>query len=293
MAIPLNFLIRVIGIFSIIGLTRYFSEISFISLFVSFSLGHYALGYLYSKKQILTAIRRPETYGVTLLILLTCLLTVHYRFPDIVLYFGLHCVLTEVYWLNKTYTAQSCLTVSRFLLNFSVYLFILRQEKVPSMVPGSFWAFGLVLSIFYFIITLKRNLPSLKHYKNETLDICLFEAAGMIPVILSLFFRIRFGDVIFYHVIMWIFIPLTQTPRMNLRDIFRYGFLTACITGGFLLLTPLGGNCFRIPILKLNTAVILWGYVHITSSLMLSSFNPQWILRWFSPMRIYQPGRTP
>ena len=269
---PLNFLIRAAGIAGVIAMSTRLSALAINSLYVAFVLGHFLTSFIYSKKRLLAPASGPD-----FLVLIACGLTAFFRFPDIVLYFGVHYALTEVYWINKMHPQWSYLTPHRFLLNAFGYLFMLRHEKAIAAVPGYFWAVGLVGALVYFFYGIHKRRVSARNL----VDTFLFEAAAMLPIVLSIFFEIKFWNLLVYHTFIWIFIPAVKKPPMKWHEAFSYWLLTSLLTTGILLLTPLGGGYLNVPLKKLDDAVVFWGYMHITSSFMLSSYNPEWVTRLF------------
>jgi hypothetical protein len=147
-----------------------------------------------------------------------------------------------------------------------------------------------VAFLFFAFMHYKRSAHYSKPWFKE---IALFETCGVIAALLIFQEDILFRDVIFYHLLIWMFHPLS-TPkfRQNKTSRRRYIWATALVTSAFFLFTPITSILPELTSEIWREQAILWGYIHISTSLMFSRMNPVWVKRWFiNPQNHPQPLR--
>ena len=283
--LPLNTFIRVSSVLVVVAMSHSGPHDLFASFYVSFALAHYLIGFIYSRGRIARVIGQPQSRMPLLMLIVMGILITWNRAPAPFLYFGMHHALNETYVFHPPAEPRSSgslknLLASRFLLNFCVYFVLLRDCPLIKWVSPIIPLIGLTAAISLFLYFLKRAKASWE--KNLLFDHLGFEFSGILLVFVSLFLKVTYHQVILYHVVSWIFLPLSRMRANDDEPAPRYLLLTAVITSAFFLLTPAGGAHFGIPLHRLMAQVDLWGYIHITASFALSSLNPAWIRRWFS-----------
>ena len=279
---PFNAILRIFSVLLVTMIATHSSPSHFESIYFSFALSHYCMAFFYSKKQITQALTHQNFLPLAALVLFGTLMT-RYNFPDIFFYFGLHHAITETYLMSssKNLGARNWgpLVMSRFLINIFTYGIILRHDPLMRFLPAPVLACGFAASFFlFFYFLLRKQSPLLW---PERMNQCLFEITGIGVILFSLFSNFTFTQVIFYHFVLWTFLPLPKIAGEGHRAVLRYSVSTIALMAVFFLLTPAGGNHFNMSQSQLDRQIVLWGYVHITASFALSSFNPQWIIKWF------------
>ncbi len=115
--------------------------------------------------------------------------------------------------------------------------------------------------------------------KSEIIDYCFFEGAGLAVSFASLYMKIRIDHVIFYHFVVWVFLPILQGEKKGSFSTSRYLLWMLGAAACFVLISPISGLPFALSQDAFSFQFTLWGYIHITSSFFLSSFNPAWLTR--------------
>lgn len=276
---------RAIGIVTVTVLAATCPEPVFLALFASAALGHYALSFLYSRRPATRLWNQPDARLPVALLGLLGVAIVLWDFPVeshplILLYFGIHHVLSEVY-LGRAGVGRELrsrgLVASRFAFNLLVYVFLIRYRDWATLIPSAvLWA-GMALAGGAVLFYLYRFRGAVS--RETILDHLLFEMLGLVMVAVSLFVQVTFIQIIFYHVVVWFMVPLGM---LRIRGgVGTYLVRTAVVTGGLLALTPLLGFPWQFSTGQMLDQVFLWGYIHITASFALSSLNPGWIRTWF------------
>jgi len=102
-------------------------------IYICLGLTHYAVSFIYSKKQMVQ-ISSPGNRASFLLMICASALSVYYSFPPITYYFVVHCIFTEAYMMHRSDDSESGgarrhLLASRLATNAFIYIFILRNYR--------------------------------------------------------------------------------------------------------------------------------------------------------------------
>lgn len=256
---------------------------------MSFISTHYFLALVYSRKQLKQAFGNVYAALVFVGLVLAAILLYQVGTPA-VLVFAAHHVFNEVYLLRQVVPLRDdpdakAFRISSILLNFCIYFVVLRRNPALAFLNNGFLWVALVASyaaFFYFLRRLKRGLRP-----SQLIDLCAFEVFGVLLVVVSLYIRIEFLFLVFYHVLFWSVLPIPKFAKKGKGTLLRYGALTFVVTALFLLFSPLGilkPSVYQLWADQFN----FWTYMHVVLSLALSSAQPEWITRWFQPQ--YSPS---
>lgn len=289
-------LARLLSVGAVIATFAWLPHSGAIAVVIAIGLSHYALSFVYSRRQMGELLKRPSSYlPVALLVPVTAAMI----FLDgpatlfLVLYFGLHNALTETYFMNKALGDRDepkmrGLALWRLSWNVLAFLVILwgrlgldKSSLLISLVTaGAILAgYGTVQRIWFLRDRLSRQ---------ALVDQLAFEAL-LAGLLFASFFmpEVSFAQFVLYHFVMWLFIPLPGLARSGARPLATYFGATVVIFMTVLAITPLIFDKVAIPIPQLVDQLYLWGYIHISASFALSNLNPRWITRFFldAPLR--------
>ncbi len=287
--VPIFSGLRLASILVVFVLWRSLSLPNYVAVYFSIVMGHYLLALLFSGKQIRQVLGQTASRPPFAALLSVTGLLVFFVKPSIDVYFGLHHALNEAYATN-TFSGDSQkrwdrLDVSRFFFNLFTYYVIARSNlSISNVFPAWFLAAGWAVSLVLMAYFLFRARSSME--RSRFLDYVLMEALALVLVGLSLQYKFETHYVMMYHFIFWILFPALKTAMRGAGPShLAYFAWTAVVTGAFsCLFTWLWGRPFMVGLTypQMVTQVALWGYVHITLSLALSSANPRWIRRVFA-----------
>jgi len=277
-------LIQVVSILCVAAIMQLFpTRAGWISVMASSTFSHYILAVLYAKRQV----RELGTHPRFLLPLAAVAVigTSAYLsgFP-IVIYFGLHHVFNEIYIVDRARgggdgPVDRNLRTAALICHLFIYFTIVRDHNHMRWIADSALFTGLAASFCVYVFLLVRALPTL----SAVLRRSSIQLVGLIMVGVSFFVEIEFLNIVLYHVVFWVFYPLTKMVGHGSRPIIRYLSGTVGITALFLLISPMSNVPFRLTANEFNHQLVLWAFVHITLSLALSTAHPTWITRWFQP----------
>lgn len=265
------------------------------SLFLAVLFGHYALSLWYSRRRVdqLLSARTPPL-SLALLALGAALLPMAGG-AALVVYFGLHHALTESYMVATRRGGPAALApeerrllASRVALTLSGYGLLLRHQAPFARVAPEILIALLLASALAFIVCLRgaARLP-----RSAAADVAAFEAVGVALALTGLWLPVTFRDAIFYHLIVWMMVPLRQLASTAARLTFLAQ--TAVISALLFTLMPYLGWFRHLTLSFWIGQSEFWGYFHITTSFALSGFNPRWISRWFAQRPLAQVGQAP
>jgi hypothetical protein len=228
-----------------------------------FALGfsHYFVALIYSKKQVLTLANRMQNY------------------LPLVIPFGIHHVLNEVYLLQRSWKRQ----FSAVLFNASIYLALVRSYPKLAFIPEPFLWFAVSLTgilFFYFLIQSVRTKGS-----TNIMDSCSLEILGLIILGCSFFFEITFLQIVCYHFVFWILFPGGKFLKQNHGKFVRYLIITLFVNAFFLMISPIGLDRLHLSAREFDIQFRFWSYFHITLSFAVSEAHPRWIRQWFRTNR--------
>lgn len=285
-------IIRLISI-SIVALAySQLSTAAFQASFISVLYGHYSLSLYYAKDQCAKLARERSTWIPLAGLALLC---AAYLFSGLyvvalVPFIGLHIALSETYMLNQAQSAHTAATpdalwhlnLSRFLTNVALYLLLLHDYPLFTVVPVEI-LYALVVGAYaYFFWKLPRandkfNVSMRSSYLS-------FEVSGLaVAVALHLMhIPLSFQLFVFYHVLTWIIFPAISFHRRgDAPALRRFAVHTVVSTAFFFLLTsPL---LLKENAVDLKSVIPLWATLHFVTSFPLSRLNPRFITRFFYP----------
>lgn len=249
------------------------------SIYLSVLFCHYLLSFKYGYKNIVETCRNTTGILIFSLLVMSCFFVYFISKASTIILFGLHFALSEMYLRNYLKSEP----VSKFnSFDFLFYYFLYSWAFAPSLyiihkdfiVPENFYiSFNLVGLLLF---SVKRILSKLKEVKSLFIDFCFLATA-----ILCHLFTIEFKVGVFYHLVLWIFIPIF---RFHSNKKFVKSFLSENLiyTIGFFLISPtaiiyLSGryslNNIQVARSYFDQAYF-WGQIHITLSLIMSKLNP-------------------
>lgn len=277
---PVNAALRLLSLSIAALMCVQLSPRTFDRAYLAIGFAHYLLAFVYSRRHILRILSNRQTLlAAAGLAALGGLVTVS-SIPDIVLYFGVHHVLTESYLLQSRGGAEKSLLRARLVFNAAAYCLILRHHTAFEIFPSVFLLACTLISFAAVLYFLYRARPFLS--EGEFRDGFLFDALGLAAALLSIKVHVPFWPFVLYHFLFWCFLPAAKMirARSSCGSLILYGVLTAVLTGFFYALT---GSFSRA---QLTYQINLWGYIHITASFAISVLNPVWVRRLFSPAAI-------
>jgi len=262
------------------------SDIVWFSIVWSAAFAHYLLALFYSKKKIHDLVRRG--YRVLLWSGLTMLAGAALYFGQfsLLLYFGVHHVFNEVYLVNKRLSLHDKALRGRFIrsgliLNSMIYVVLMRNYQEFDWVPDEVFFSLLTISVLYFIYSVRSLIGILQH--GDVIDAIAFEVIGLLLVLLSLYVDIRLNYVVLYHFVFWYIYPVSSFKRQGHGVVLTYIVLSTAMLIMFLVLSPIGPFDRATSEYYFRNQFILWSYIHITVSFMLSDAHPMWIRRIYNP----------
>jgi hypothetical protein len=282
-------LIRLGSVGGVAALRWLLPPMAYFSLFVAMLFGHYVLATLYGRRRAEPLLRGqvpvPLVVAFALLVVVPPLLML----PAMVLflYFGAHHALSEGYMVlgrgaRPRDAAERRLLVARMVLTYLVYVAAIVDEPMVVDVIDLSHATLFVPLAVAFVVFLVVLVPVARRLsRRELLDLLSFETVGVATACIVFLTPIRFFDAAFYHLLVWLYLPLVQAGSR--RGQLRYLVHVALATGPFFVLTPWVGyfGALDYPFWVLQS--FMWAYVHISTSVVLSGYNPLWLTRLFLP----------
>jgi hypothetical protein len=288
-------LIRAIAILSVILLKTQIPR-AYMSVFIGVLFGHYVLSIWYSRRRLKPVVTMQVPVLAIGFLVATSIFLPIVAVPSLVLYFGFHHALTEGYMLAGRRGGPIVLDrparhllVGRMVLAGAVYALVLCRDHTFWKIAYQGWVAITGVAFIAFLVLLVRARAGLK--RAEIADVLAFEAIGAGASLVTLFTPIIFWDVVFYHLIVWILLPLRQLRGAAAKLKFLAQTAAACTV--FFCLTPTVNlfpsldSSFWVPQSQ------FWGYFHVTMSFAASAFNPRWISRWFVPCRVVVAAGVP
>lgn len=209
-------LTRAIAILSVVVIKTQLPR-AYTSIFIGVLFSHYALSIWYSRrklKQVVTM--QVPALAIGFLVTASILLPI-VAVPSLVLYFGFHHALNEGYMLVGRRRGPIVLDrparhllVARMVLAGAVYALVLCRDHTFWQIPYQGWMAITGIAFLVFLGLLVRARAGLK--RAEIADVIAFEAIGAGVALITLVAPIIFWDVVFYHLIVWILLPLRQLP---------------------------------------------------------------------------------
>lgn len=272
-------LLLTVSLFTVIVMI---SNILWRSLFAAILYAHYLLSFKYSFNQ-LTKVWNKEKGKLLILFIIIASIAFHLSSKVfIIIYFAIHFSLSEVYIQN--YLSNK--TVDNFpLCDFIYYSFLYLLAFTPSLYA---YAESTFISEQYFLIIIIATLITIMpfHFKRrlKNKQTMIIEALFLFFSISAFILKLSFEVGIFYHLLLWIVLPLNKYKAPGKRKKFLYE--NVYITLAFFLISPLFVYGFSsFPYLddtygyfdSFRSTGYFWGYIHISFSFILSDLNPPWI----------------
>lgn len=255
----------------------------YMPIFIGVLFAHYVLSIWYARRKLAPMVRmQVPALALGLLVAATVVLPV-VAMPSLVLYFGVHHALTEGYMLAGRPVAPldrpaRQLLVARMALAAAVYAFVLCRDQTFWSVSHRHWMAVTAVAFVAFAVALVRARRGLT--RAAIADMVTFEVLGVGASMLTLIEPIIFWDVVFYHLVVWIILPLRQLPGVGKV---KFVGQTVAVSAVFYCLTPAVNLLPSLDDAFWLKQSELWAYVHITTSFATSAFNPRWMSRWFAP----------
>ncbi len=273
--------IRVLAILAVIGLKARCPIALYLSAYFAILFAHYLLSFWYAGGRVRRLYHDASHYKSLFLLAVIILGAVRSFFPPLVICFAFHHAFTEGYMADSILQGKrTALVAVRILLNLWIFgLLLWDVEPLFQIFPKAFWISG---SLFFFaelLAGLKVARPCLP--PRQALDLLFFEAAGLLG---GLFLPrpVQFYDVVFYHVCVWILLPLHDLGSRGLRPAMVFAGQSAGLAVILFLMTPYSRLIPQRGFAVWKYQSEVWGYIHILASLALSGYNPDWIRRLFN-----------
>jgi hypothetical protein len=200
--------------------------------------------------------------------------------PLLVAYFGLHHVLTDVYSVNRilgrgTARNLSALSFSRLLFNLVGYATLFSSLQPFVSVPLWIWGVLLFSTFGGFLFMIFKEESYLE--SSSKWDVLAFETAYFV-IVLAVKDRIRFEDIILYHLIFWFFMPARAFWNTSPKSAAKFAFQSFALSGFFFAFSPI------IPLIGQSAdawmiTANVFGFFHVTSAFVVSKFNPAFFVR--------------
>ena len=247
------------------------------------AFAHYLLAFFYSKRQLQQVTSSPSTLMAFLFVIALGIALFATGFPLLVV-FAIHHVFNEVFVLNRIVPKNDKKESSQFrcssiLLNLLLYFVLLRDTDLLKPLP-IVWLFpALAAAYLLFGWCLLRIRPDMQ--PGDFIDACFFEILGLVLLGISFFHSFTLLDIVFYHVAFWLFYPLPKFWKQGHAEAFNYLGWNLGISAAMMIITPLSFNNLGLPLTFFTTQFLFWSYIHITTSMGLSTAHPKFITRWF------------
>ncbi|HEY1373569.1 MAG TPA: hypothetical protein VGH50_13955 [Candidatus Binatia bacterium] len=303
---PLYLLFRVCSVLLCVLVASQFRHLNNWIFFVyAVTFAHFAVSLIYSRRQVAQAFKQP--YGLVPLLSIA-LITVGLYFGQVSLlyYFALHHAFNEAFILSGTLPSENddvkAFRGSAVLVHLFLYFFILRGQAGFTLSPWSpiyplvagrtggnryllsyLLAGGFAASyavFFFYLYRIRRFLD-----RRTLIENCGGEIVGLFIAVVSLSVTFSYLHVVLYHVISWTFYPIPKLWAQGARQLGAYLGLTILSLAGFLLVSPLGLFSSRYAVMIFQKQFIMWTYIHITASFVLSNAHPDWIVNLFRHKR--------
>lgn len=287
-SLPFYTFLRVVSVAIVAGtiaLTRHPNGI-WLALVFSVGFGHYALSVIYAKEPIRRVLSRPRSI-IALLALALLSYALFTRQFSLLILFAIHHVFNEVYLPDRVLkiTDKAHLIALRFTrLALNAFAFVIMVRHAPEFVrwDGPLLYAGLAASavaLTLLILPLRKSAPH-----GVWLDLCAFEAVGLLMVALSFYTRITFLDIVLYHFVFWALYPLPKMFERGPRPALTYLGLNVALTTAFFLVSPSSPAARLFNPAQWEDQFRFWSYFHIATAFALSTAFPVWITRWFRPI---------
>lgn len=257
------------------------------SLFTAWLFCHFTLAIVYSKRQFESF--KGLKWRLFLLFPAFISLVLFIKFPSFLfIYFGLHHILTEMYYFYFKFTKEKIpyskiLMLLVFLLQSSVY-FTLFHPTLFSFSQTEFYELSLKGRIF--IPSLLIAISFVLVLSKQSKVILFFIPEAILYIFIENFFpqqSFPFTVAIFYHLTFWFFVPLLKmsTFKAKRKFIIQNVIITSiffALSASFLpLIISTQAHELNYKWEQLST---LWGFIHISYTFITSNYNPNIIKKY-------------
>lgn len=268
------FVSRLIGILILVPLKLNLNSKHFLLLISSLALSHYLVSFYFSWK----ATKNVFKYNplLTLFIILLGIGMATSSVPSIVIFFGIHHVLSEHY-LGREKNHSLAFDSSRILLILLSYLFFVKRNVMQVQMPFLMWLFvilGAGYLLYCIFLTYKKELTRY-FMANEILSFALVCVFVLSPTF-------GFVEIVGYHFLVWLFIPCFQSKDSLV--LIKYlvstivSFLFLLVVAVYIYQNNSLNGLVHVTGLFFN-AMFALGYIHIALSFIVSRQNPRFLLR--------------
>jgi hypothetical protein len=260
---------------------------TWLALVYSLGFAHYLLSLIYAKRQFTELAQQPNLFVPVFSVVILGAGLYLSNF-SLLFYFVLHHSFNEVYVLNHT-TPIDNEDVRKFrgsavLLHALLYFFLLRNAVASDLrwwVNPQLLLAGLAVAYVAFFYYLYRLNPFLD--LRTRIENCSFELLGLAAVAVSFYVQFAFLHLVFSHFVFWAVFPASKMYTQDPGKLLSYIGLTTLFLALFLLLSPVGVFSSQLSPGIFQKYFIVWSYIHITASFVLSNAHPPWIVDLFRP----------
>lgn len=250
---------------TMVALVFVYGERDFIrAIFFPYIFTHYIVAFLFAfKKGSLK--NKPKRY-LPILILLTgvAFALSYYQVVNILIYFGIHFILTELYVFRFLGWHESkFLFCSRVPFNIIAYSFFARSAPIigENLTTNIFIVLGVISFLAVFLVSFlkKEKFP-------------IYEIPMFLALMIAGYFDLSFPayGVLFYHVTLWYFLPIIKYKAGSVKPtLIQLGLFLALL--GFI---QFGGGDLVAGLRGANP-IGLFAIFHITISFATSVLNPK------------------
>ena len=250
-------------------------------LFFVVTVTHYIVSLAYSGGPARRLLDRRTLWPRAALILAVTAWTAYSRVPDMTRYFGLHFILTEAYLLpvaRQSLPRPRWALACRYTLALCLYFSFVGPHPVINPFSKQGLAVGYVVALGFFMAWLWASRGEIP--RRAFAEFVVTDLLGLGLIGLAQLNRGDWRLPILFHVLAWLFIPLPSLARRGRAALARYTALNLGCLAILTALTPLGGGWLGIPYPRLREGLVIGAYVHIGLSFLLSSYNPERLVRW-------------
>ncbi len=269
------------------------------SFVYSLAFGHYLLSLIFSKRQVREIAAEPGfAWKVAGLLVLGGLFYYRQGFP-LLLYFGIHHALNEVYQLERVTLGKKNPDIVSFryagiAVSLSVFLFLVRKQLFldrahpENPFPVEWLAGAVIMSYAVYFYRFRRVAMTMS--RTERIDNCAAEVVYLALIFVSTQYQIRSNDVVAYHFLYWMMQPLPALSKKGVAQVANYIGMTALLFLVFFIVSPLGPIPYPLRESWFHKQFIFWSYFHITLTFALSNSNPPLLVNFFRPQAKKIPG---
>jgi len=256
------------------------------TVFLMYSLGytHYLLAVHYSKRGIQKAWSKAPAKTLLLMLLPLSFVPLFLNdaaIPGLVLYFGVHHAMSEVYFDSRHHSKR--LRNVHFMALIGSYFAITGHHLTP-WVDDMGWLLTVVMTPAFFIINRKYD----QHDLRSLIFTCPWIILGPLVAIFGEFIFLDWRFLINWHFLFWLSLPYLRKGMFTAKQKKVYWIqnigLSALFFGLFYTVSStrtLGFAGGLIATAWFGQLFLFWSYFHISWSFLVSGGNPQWLKSLF------------